>query len=414
MLHVLLMQLAVAAPLVTGVVVDHRGKPVAGVHIDNTSRVGVGTTSRTDVVTGADGRFEVLWPQDRASGSQAAVSVAMVQARHSDGRSSEMQYPTGFPADIELSLRPAATLELQIAGDGKQAPATAFVGATTQRGSLLSNGGFRLHEGEVELKKGRVRFEGVMPGEVTVRVAVGEQVGVAVGTLHPGERTRLRVQVGAPGRIGMRASPNLGDAACLLVPGTTHDARRGVPTVESCSRLDPWHHALDDLVPGVQTLTVKRSDGTEMHRRLQVRPDTYCDYGEIGWTQDPVQGVVGVVLPVDGRPPELTGVLPASPAERAGLAIGDTILAIDGAPVSTGLQAHLAIRAAPDDRPVAIEVGRAGRAEVLKLRKIPVTEPAMLPPARCGEPPARPEPERRRPYGLPVREPSHLELPSAD
>ena len=68
--------------------------------------------------------------------------------------------------------------------------------------------------------------------------------------------------------------------------------------------------------------------------------------------------------------PEVASVKPGSPADRAGIRVGDRILAVDGRPVVRWEDLREAIRIHPGD-PLAIRVGRAGgEAEVSVIPQI--------------------------------------------
>ena len=79
--------------------------------------------------------------------------------------------------------------------------------------------------------------------------------------------------------------------------------------------------------------------------------------------------LLGVVrVEIDGRS-VVVAVLPGSPAERAGLAEGDLITAIDGAPVGSAAELRAAIEAIAEGAAYTLTIDRGGAARTLEVER---------------------------------------------
>ena len=81
---------------------------------------------------------------------------------------------------------------------------------------------------------------------------------------------------------------------------------------------------------------------------------------------DPLLGVVRV--DIDGRS-VVVAVLPGSPAERAGLAQGDLITAIDGAPVGSAAELRAAIEAIAEGAAYTLTIDRGGASRMIEVER---------------------------------------------
>ena len=77
-------------------------------------------------------------------------------------------------------------------------------------------------------------------------------------------------------------------------------------------------------------------------------------------------GTIGVSVRPDGANVTVVQLTPAGPAEQAGVHVGDTLIAIDGAPVGNAGDASARLKGAPGS-PVTLTLRRAGNALVLRI-----------------------------------------------
>lgn len=95
---------------------------------------------------------------------------------------------------------------------------------------------------------------------------------------------------------------------------------------------------------------------------------------------DTAQGFYGVGVRVRAQGPSLriVGVMPRSPAARAGLRKGDTLLAVDGLRVRGHIETALAALQAPHRGPMNLVMRRrGGKAHVVHVRRGVVAQPAV-------------------------------------
>ncbi len=84
--------------------------------------------------------------------------------------------------------------------------------------------------------------------------------------------------------------------------------------------------------------------------------------------------LLGVITVDPGGPGTVVAVLPGSPAERAGLAEGDRITAVDGAPVTSGAELRAAIEAVAEGEAYTLTVRRGGAPGLLDLERETASE----------------------------------------
>jgi serine protease Do len=121
--------------------------------------------------------------------------------------------------------------------------------------------------------------------------------------------------------------------------------------------------------------------GREGRRRLSVRVGTMPDAvaadrvaAEFGFLVRDPDGQVEESASRQASPPTVAAVLAKSPAERAGLQVGDTLVEVNGRPVQTLEAAREALLAASLERPLALLVRRESSTMSLVL----VTEAPKL------------------------------------
>ena len=154
---------------------------------------------------------------------------------------------------------------------------------------------------------------------------------------------------------------------------------------------------------------MKTRDGGELRYRLDVQPDTWCEFALPEPEDHLPGGLIGASFDTSATPASIQQIAPGTPAEEAGLVAGDRILEVNGTPVTSGMGALAAIRASGDR--VTLVLGRGGQRETVRVTKTPDTPPPLVEPARCGERPQPPPPPEREPYGLPYGDAGNEEDP---
>lgn len=122
-------------------------------------------------------------------------------------------------------------------------------------------------------------------------------------------------------------------------------------------------------------LTILRPEGRrQLGVRLAVMPSamagerTAADFGFVLREPETAAQAVGRTLdPTPPGTPAVVAVLKGSPAERAGLSVGDVILDVEGRPVATGEAAREALAAVEVTRPLRITVRRGVEQRVVTL-----------------------------------------------
>ena len=111
-----------------------------------------------------------------------------------------------------------------------------------------------------------------------------------------------------------------------------------------------WRLAKKLVEGGELDLTVRGADGRVAQKRLQLNGLSGNDLDQDFLTK------LGL-LPAKSAPARLGKILPGSPAENAGLQVGDLVLALDGKPVADWAAFTEVVRAQPD-RTLLLEVRR--------------------------------------------------------
>lgn len=136
-------------------------------------------------------------------------------------------------------------------------------------------------------------------------------------------------------------------------------------------------------VMGINTMILSQSGGSEgigfaapsnivRHVYEQIRNFRRVRRGEIGVYAQTVTPRLAARLRLTRDWGVILGdVYPNSPAEKAGLKVGDMVLSLDGKPMENGRQFDVDLYRKPIGQPVAIEIGRGPQRSVLK---VPVME----------------------------------------
>jgi S1-C subfamily serine protease len=131
--------------------------------------------------------------------------------------------------------------------------------------------------------------------------------------------------------------------------------------------------SLESVEPGEYTLvTAMGLDREPASRPVTLAEGQALDVGEIPVRPRPlIPGTIGAELvPDDDGQLLIVGVMPGSPAEKAGLLEGDVLLSVDGAPVTGPKQAMLRLNGAPSTS-VVLTVRREGTEQSISVVRAP-------------------------------------------
>jgi membrane-associated protease RseP (regulator of RpoE activity) len=128
---------------------------------------------------------------------------------------------------------------------------------------------------------------------------------------------------------------------------------------------------IERLAPGEHTLRISSGSFRRAVRAVTLVEGQVLDVGDIALAAPSTRsGTIGVFVNQNGNELVLFQVIPGSPAERAGLKMGDTLLAVEGAPVTNGQEANQRLTGAPGS-PVVLKVRRAGTEQTVSVVRAP-------------------------------------------
>jgi hypothetical protein len=204
------------------------------------------------------------------------------------------------------------------------------------------------------------------PVKVTVRTADG-RTGEARVTLTPGGTAQVEVPLtGGASSISGRAvwsrvsGPASGVAVFLdRAVSPTPDARTG----------PDGRFRLDDVRPGPHTVRLLPPEGRVETRAVKVVEAEASELGDVTVSPRRAQpGTLGAGFSEDRGHVTFAWVTPDGPAARAGVTVGDRLLAVDGQVVRDRTEAESRTRGAPG-APVRLQLRRTGGEQELLVTR---------------------------------------------
>ena len=201
--------------------------------------------------------------------------------------------------------------------------------------------------------------------------ALAAATGVSGGTAHMIPRLLMPDVEGWSlmelGALALDPAPALVDArSCWKISGLDGDGDRMTVWIDRETHLvrriaSSHHFAADDRRPAFDADDTTTYEPTLMpsHELLARRPEALA--------QPPLPPWLGVTFDDSARAPHVTGVVPQGPAARAGLLVGDDVVAIDGKAISTAGEVIRLVARATVGKRVAVTVSRAGQTLVVPV-----------------------------------------------
>ena len=257
-------------------------------------------------------------------------------------------------AEVTVRLRPAATLRGHLAGGATES----FRVELTPSGSRL--GGRQL----LEFTGDRFELRDLpgLPARVVVTTRDGRTAALDV-PLSPGETREIEVQLQPFARMSGR-----------LIDGATQQPLAGAAIAvedEDATTAADGRFALS-APEGSHTLRAFRQRYRTLSKEFEVKAGQHLDLGDVAMrplVADP--GTVGMQLRGDSETPvTVVFLIPDSPAEKAGVQLGDQIAAVDGKPVAGVADASQRIQGAPGS-PVQLSLRRGGTALSVTILRAP-------------------------------------------
>ncbi len=322
-----------------GLVLEPAGSPSPGAMVRASS-----TASGAQWVTAAgDGSFSLNVSPD------APVDLT---ARNG-GRVGSASAAAGA-GQVTVQLQPGASLQGRLLGD--PAPETFSAVANTQ-GVGIPWGGGPPGSSDQQFTGDAFELGDVAPGQVSVNVKTSDgRIGSAQLSVGAGEVGKVDVQlspaVTLTGRAVSAGTSQPIARARTLVDGVA--GRRGVAGADGrfSRTVAVGHHQLVVSAAGYSTVTLPVDAAAQ---------PAAVDLGDVALTPtgaDP--GTVGATFSGVG-PVLVASVTPGGPAAQAGLAAGDAVVSIDGAPPATAADADARSKGAPGT-PAVFSLRRSGAA----------------------------------------------------
>ncbi|NVJ25361.1 carboxypeptidase regulatory-like domain-containing protein [Myxococcus sp. AM011] len=259
---------------------------------------------------------------------------------------------------VDLRLSPAAHLRGKVVARGGAVPAGFTLRLTEDTGEELP---------WEPLAPSTRRFSG---DTFEMRDAPGQVVKVHVQT-HDGRTGSARVALEPGGSATVEVSLTTGGAASII--GRAVWSRGGGPAAGVAVFLDRAVSAkpdtvtgadgrfqLDDVRPGPHTVRLMPPEGRVETHSVKVTEAEASDLGDV--TVSPRRaspGTVGAGFSEERGQVAVAWLTPDGPAARAGVAVGDRLLAVDGLVVRDRMEAEARTRGAPGT-PVRLQVRRGG------------------------------------------------------
>ncbi|WNG52998.1 PDZ domain-containing protein [Archangium minus] len=278
---------------------------------------------------------------------------------YNTGRLSEPTPVTNGSSEQRLQLRPAATLRGRVVAARNGPPPSGF--------SLrLLNADGSVPEWARDAQRTFPGNEFLMtdapawPLRVSVRTTDG-RTGETQVTLSPGQRADVEVLLtgGASSISGRTVWSDSGEPAQGVGVSLDHP-----PSTRADTYTGPdGRFRLDEVTPGSHTVQLLATGGTPEARPVTVATSEAVDLGDIRVTPRKAdKGSVGAGFSEARGQVSFAWLTPEGPAARAGVRVGDLLLAVDGLVVRNRLEADSRTKGPPGS-PVQVTVRRSGGAE---------------------------------------------------
>ncbi len=324
----------------SGIVLEPGGAPSPGAMV----RIGGGARMLTD----DQGAFQI-------AGLRSTLPSTLDVSASNGGRTGHV---TVGPEQtkVTLQLQPGAKLR------GHAAGSTPVQGFRVTISQLNSSGGpMRMPNQDLEFAGDHFEVDDVPPEQVAVSISTRDgRAGQATAALSSGQVGEVSVQlkdvVSAAGRVVALDGTPISGARVIADGGPPLPG--GVTTADG-------RFTLSNLLPGAHTLDIYQPPGTHKSQAFTVTAGQPLDLGEIQLGPPrAAPGTIGASVRQDGNGVTVTYVLPAGPADQAGLQLGDQLVTVDGAPATNASDTGARLRGVPGTQ-VTIAVRRAGNATVI-------------------------------------------------
>lgn len=245
-----------------------------------------------------------------------------------------------------------------------------------------------------------------VPGRSNLRPVSQEVSAILIGTDHETDLAVLKVDLAdlpfaslgnsdsvVPGHLVLAFGSPLGLASSVTM-GVVSAVNRQLNDedrmlyIQTDTPINPGNSGgplvdASGQVMGINTMILSQSGGSEgigfaapsnivRHVYEQIRTYRRVRRGEIGVNAQTVTPAMAARLRLTRDWGVILGdVYPGSPAEKAGLKLGDMVLSLDGKPMENGRQFDVDLYRKPIGQPVSVEVGRGPQRVVLN---VPVVE----------------------------------------
>jgi hypothetical protein len=287
---------------------------------------------------------------------------------HQAGRVGRVASVSEDGSGLSLRLQPAATLRGRVVARGGAAPEGFALSLSEPDGGELPWAPLyppaRHFPGDVFV----LHDAPGQPLKLTVRTTDG-RTGEAQVTLSPGGTADVEVPLtgGASSITGHAVwSRGGGPAAGVAVFLDKSVSSRPDAVTGADGRF-----RLDDVNPGHHTVRLQPPEGRVETRTVKVEPAQAADLGEVAVSPRRASpGTLGAGFSEDRGYVSIAWLTPDGPAARAGVAVGDRLLAVDGRGVRDRTEAEARTRGAPGS-PVRLQVRRAGSEQEVLVTRAP-------------------------------------------
>ena len=356
-----------------GVVVDAAGEPVSGalVRAEPLRRpppalpIDPDLVAAARAVTGEDGRFAL------AGLDPATYRVEARTGEHAPARA-EVTLAAGAREEVRLALSAGAVLAGQVTGAGGE-PVPAFTVVVSRAEGLAA------HLAAVRTvvdREGRFAIDGLAPGDYQVQATAhghapsGRVSGEAA--VPPARPAPITLVLPAGGTLTGHVRTSGGaplENARVSVEGGLGEATSPVPFAASAVTGADGAFVLRGLAPGRRSVVVGAYDhhptiigGLVVEEGASLGP-LEIELTPVAEGEEPTIELAGIgaKLSVDGDAMLVEAAIPGGGAEAAGIAPGDRILSVDGAPVTTlGFDGAIQAIRGPVGTTVRLGVQKAG------------------------------------------------------